>query len=88
MNKGANTPNPDPQIAGLGERQLGSQEQAIAHTCFAGPRALKVLWIMEPIEVYTVETNKPKGVKNVFSNFALDAIGGGAAPGLAWIIKG
>ena len=64
MNKGSNTPTADPQIAGLGERQTPTQEQGIAHTYFAGARNLKCVWIMQPVNQFTRETNQPKNVKN------------------------
>ena len=64
MNKGSNTPTPDPQLAGLGEKQLGTQEQAIAHTWFAGPRPLRCNWIMQAVNLFSRETSEPKGIKN------------------------
>ena len=88
MNKGQNTPTSDPQIAGLGEKQLPTQEQAITHTWFAGPRNLKCVWVMLPVNLFSRETSQPKGVKNSFNSVSLDVGTGGLVPGAGWLLFG
>lgn len=63
MNKAANTPRNNPEVAGLGEENTATNEETIPCTYFAGARRLKLLWIMDPVDRVTKKSKNSTPAK-------------------------
>lgn len=65
MSKGTNTNRPaqPPNLAGTNPQSMNSQQATLPSTYFAGARKLKLLWLMQPVDQFTLPTPSGGGKK-------------------------
>ncbi len=65
MSKKVNTSGQLPSVAGLGARDVATNQKSIPSTYFAGLRRLPVSWLMEPVNQFTTNASGGKGSKGI-----------------------